>query len=197
MQRYKAMIDACLFPILVYTMIPNSSCLSKLFSRHTLPKVPHVVPSIISKLMTSPSRLSLPHYSLTALGVTNTPSPLAQTTNLPSSPPSFCKTLACNLTPLPLLSTTSTSTNTIPGVCIGAVYSIFSVFVNVGIEGEECSNSIPMLSSSRTAVMPPWRMWGWPFSAVPMLKRMFILSRGAEGVVGEVVGDVEAEEGRG
>jgi hypothetical protein len=37
--------------------------------------------------------------------------------------------------------------------------------------------AIPILSSIRTAVMPPCRMCGCPFIPVPRAKRMFILSR--------------------
>lgn len=50
-----------------------------------------------------------------------------------------------------------------------------------------------MLSSISTAVMPPWRIWGWPFRAVPRAKRMEIALRDEE-VWDEEVWDEEVEE---
>jgi hypothetical protein len=66
-----------------------------------------------------------------------------------------------------------------------------------GVVGKDwaCSiahcKAIPILSSIRTAVMPPCRMCGCPFIPVPRLKRMFILFR-VEG--SEDSEDLEAKE---
>jgi hypothetical protein len=186
---------------LAYTMIPNP-CFSRLSSilNFTTP-ISYRLYLSKSMTLTLPPTRSLNPYNLTTLGVTNTPSPLAHTTNSPStssSLPSFCNNLATNLTPLPFLSITSTSINTIPGVLTGATNSTVNVLVNEPVEVgvvlvvAACSmphcKAIPILSSMRTAVMPPWRMCGCPFIPVPRLKRMFILSK---------VENPEAEEASG
>jgi hypothetical protein len=60
--------------------------------------------------------------------------------------------------------------------------AVVVVVEEVGVVRDEvCSiahcNAIPILSSIKTAVMPPWRMCGCPFIPVPRAKRMFILSK--------------------